>query len=187
MLPDDSVDDAPASENAVLSPKELYRKLIELVDAIDSALRAATRPLAKSCERVGIGPVDAPPVVTLDRQDRAALQRPLELPMPSRAWRPARVRFVRIHRETGEVTFRFIEPGSDKAVDDRFTAAGYWTSQHCVPPNNPFTTAFNENAPLPVLVQEQIPTPGRLKPKYTIQHDMPDRNGLFQQRTAPAK
>ena len=179
LLLDDTSGDAPAAERAGLSPEDLRRKLIELVDALDAALRAATRPLERSCERVGIGPVNAPVVVTLDRADRAALLRPLELPMPTRAWIPARVRFVRIHRETGEVTFRFIKPGSDKPIDGQIEGGRLLDKSALRGPNNPFTTAFNENAPLAVLVRQQIPTPGRLKPKYDIQQDAPDPDSMF--------
>ena len=169
----------PAEPEVELSAEELVRLLRELADAIDNALRAATKPLDQSAERVSVGRVGSPAVVTLDRSDRIALQRPLELPIPSREWRPARIRFVRIHRESGEVTFRFIEAKRDRAVDQHIHNGKLLDKTALRGPNNPFTSAFNADVPLNVLLQQQLPTPGRLKPKYKIQLDLPPPTSLL--------
>ena len=156
---------ADIDEPAVEAAEDLQgRRRIEYADALDHALRDATRPLTNSSERVTVSLDAETPLLSLDRDDRDVLLQSLTLSPPTQDWRETWIRFVRINRQRGTVTFRFAADQDDtphnyngRVVDDALQGSG-----------NVYTTAFNDDVSLRVLIRKALPEPGRLNPVYEI-------------------
>lgn len=145
-----------------------------LTEKLDSAMKRATQPLERSCERVKVLLPDRTTLFEIGPAERAVIAAPLTLPPPKREWREARVKFERINRKTGRALFYF-------EAEDPQHAAHY--SRIIDPavrqPHNRYTQAFNDDEALDVWIRQTHPEPGRLNFQWEITAKDPNSGTLF--------
>jgi hypothetical protein len=145
-----------------------------LAEKLDSALKRATQPLDRSCERVKVLLSDGTSLLEIGQAERAVIAAPLTLPPPKREWREARIKFERINRKTGRALFYF------DGEDTRHAAHYSRIIDAAVhEPHNRYTQAFNDDEALNVWIRQTHPEPGRLNFQWEIMAKNPEAGTLF--------
>lgn len=146
-----------------------------IANSIDASLSQATRPLISECDVIEITADATEILLVVTGSDRSAIIAPLIPLVPDDEWQPADVALVRVNRRTGGVIFYF-------ATDPPGQAENYYAQvidAEIRRPNNAYTTAFNDDRPMPVWLKA-VPRPGaQAGLQYRITRHRPDEQLLM--------
>lgn len=147
-----------------------------LVDKLDTALRHAAAPIGVDCNIINVSGADRGFVLAnFGAVEKAVLDEPLTMPLPSGVWNPLTVRFERINRKTGRALIYIDRETlrSDSASYARIMDPAVSD------PGNIYAQAFTDDAQLSVWGRQVRAERGRLNLMWQISHKPPDQMSMF--------
>ncbi len=165
--------DADDVEKAGPEPSRDNREsfVLGIVDQIDMGLYDLSEPVGASCEIMEFEDQAPTPIFSIGAVEREILRRPLLPPRPADDWLPAKVRFIRINKETGSCIFQFLS-GSDVGDHRR----GRIVDSRLRQPRDAYTQSFSLEKSIDLWLRPRLTDRGGTF--FELSLEMPDI-GLF--------